>query len=48
MPDAVANKHAVVFSLEDADVADVAVPGPRGRHGLAGDAKLPRVVLENV
>ena len=43
--DAVADKHAVVLSLEDADVANVAVPGARRCHRLAGSAKVPLGVL---
>ena len=48
VPDAIADEHAVVLPLQDADVADVAVPGARRRHRLAGHAQLPRVVLQAV
>lgn len=46
MTDAVTDEHAVVLALQDADVADVAVPGPGRRHGLAGGAKFPFRVLK--
>ena len=38
---AVACKHAVVFSLEDADATGGAVPGPGGSHGLAHCTVMP-------
>ncbi len=39
--DAVADKHAVVLPLEDADAADGAVPGAGRLHRLAAGAELP-------
>ena len=39
--DAVADEHAVVLPLEDADPADGAVPGARRLNRLAGGAELP-------
>ena len=43
-----ANEHAVVLSLEDADVTDVAVPSSRRGHCFAHHAQLPLVVLESI
>ena len=41
VPHAVADEHAVMLALEDANVADVAVPRPRRRDAFTRSAKLP-------
>ena len=48
MSDAVSDEHAVVLAFEDADVADVAMPGAWGRHSFTHHAQFPRVVLKTV
>ena len=35
-----------MFAFEDANVADVTMPGSRRRHSLTHDAQLPSVVLQ--
>lgn len=48
MPHAVSDEHAVVLSLEDADVAHVAVPSTGRGHGLANHAQLPGIALKKI
>ena len=46
MSNAVSNEHTVMLAFEDANVADVTMPGSRGCHSLTHDAQLPSVVLQ--
>ena len=46
MSNAVSDEHTVMFAFEDANVADVTMPGSRRRHSLTHDAQLPSVVLQ--
>ena len=45
MTNAVSDEHAMMFPLQNADVANIAVPSSWGSHTFTGGAKFPTRIL---